>query len=211
MLCFTPCSARLPPSQASQGPARRAKCRCHRTDKGAPDGYVARVAYCPLARLAQHGPNKGTQSNTAQGWAAGVALGVTGEATPGSKGDKGVMEADFPMGYLPSQDGTSNPTLQRLLQHWDKSTRTKGGPTEDIPDAGTALTSSGDITATEVTSLVPHPSLRIPRQPGFCANLSQEPGHYPVVSHNPVKKGKEAPGTALAGNGAARGRDIFSP
>lgn len=84
---------------------------------------MARVAYCPLARLAQRGPNKGTQIGAAHGWAAGVALGVMGEATPGLKGDKGVMEAVFPMGYLPSQDGTSNPTLQRLLQHRDKSAR----------------------------------------------------------------------------------------
>ena len=86
----------------------------------------------------------------------------------------------------------------------------KDGPTEDIPDAGTALTSSGDITATEVTSLVPHPCLRVPQEPGFGANRSREPRRCPVASHDPVKKGKEAPGTALAGNGAARGRDIFS-
>ena len=54
---------------------------------------------------------------------AGVALGVTGEATPGLKGGKGVMEAVFPAGYLPSRDGISNPTLQHLPQRRDKSTR----------------------------------------------------------------------------------------
>lgn len=65
----------------------------------------------------------------------------------------------------------------------------EAGPTQDTPNAGTAPTSSGDITATEVTSLVPHLRLQVP--PG-----AESPGTAPVRATIPSKKARKLPAGA---------------